>query len=154
MKSCHGYTLGELMLVVAIISLLASILEPKIVGQIILARESVVMGDLGSVRGAVSIYYANTEGFFPNDLNLGLTAGAQYMSALPYLSVPEVDAQDNPGFNATNQVISGDGTTPAFGVFASGVDGGYYFINSGGQDGNEYVDWPYNDTKGQPWSLK
>ena len=115
MKSCKGFTLGEMMLVVAILSLLASIFMPKIGAQIAMAREAAVLGDLGAVRGAIQIYYANTEGYFPNDLALGLTANGTYLSAIPMIAVPEVDAQNNPGFSATNRILYGDGTTPAIG---------------------------------------
>ena len=156
MRSCRGFTLGEMMLVVAIISLLASIFEPKIAGQFTMAREASVLGNLGAIRGAVQIYYANTEGYFPNDLSIGLTTNGTYMSSIPAISVPEVDIQNNPGFNSTNQIIYGDGAaSPAIGTLGpGGVEGGYYFINSSRFAGSTLVNWPYNRTNGSMWTLQ
>ncbi|MBK7546276.1 MAG: prepilin-type N-terminal cleavage/methylation domain-containing protein [Elusimicrobia bacterium] len=62
-----GFTLIELMLVVAIIGLLASIAIPKFGKLIIRSKEAAVKGKLGSLRSAISIYYAENEGEFPTN---------------------------------------------------------------------------------------
>lgn len=58
-RSKKGFTLIELMLVVAIISLLAAIAIPKFANMIIKAKEAAVLGKLASVRSAALIYYAD-----------------------------------------------------------------------------------------------
>lgn len=60
-----AFTLIELMLVVAIISLLAAIAIPKFSNLIIKAKEATVKAHLGSLRSTFSIYYADNEGFLP-----------------------------------------------------------------------------------------
>lgn len=57
-----GFTLIELMLVVAIIGLLAAIAVPKFAKMVIKAKEASTRGKLGSVRSALSIYYADNVG--------------------------------------------------------------------------------------------
>ena len=64
-KSVKGFTLIELMIVVAIIGILAAIAIPKFADLVTKSKESAVKGSLGSVRSAISIYYSDTEGVFP-----------------------------------------------------------------------------------------
>ncbi len=73
-KGMHGFTLIELMLVVAIIGLLAAIAIPKFGNLVIKAREASVKGALGTLRSAISIYYANNEGQYPYLNGSGLPA--------------------------------------------------------------------------------
>jgi prepilin-type N-terminal cleavage/methylation domain-containing protein len=60
-----GFTLIELMLVVAILSLLAAIAIPKFGNMIIKAKEAAVKANLGALRGALTIYYSDNEGIYP-----------------------------------------------------------------------------------------
>ncbi len=87
-----GFTLIELMLVVAIIGLLAAIAIPKFAGLIIKSKEAAVKGKLGCLRSAISIYYADNEGFFPSTSLGSLTAGSKYIDAIPTISIPTVPA--------------------------------------------------------------
>ena len=57
-----GFTLIELMIVVAIIGLLAAIALPKFANLVTKAREATIKGKLGSLRSALSLYYADTAG--------------------------------------------------------------------------------------------
>jgi prepilin-type N-terminal cleavage/methylation domain-containing protein len=63
-----GFTLIELMIVVAIIGILAAIAIPKFADLITKSKESAAKGSLGSVRGATTIYYSDTEGMWPASL--------------------------------------------------------------------------------------
>ncbi|MBL0351079.1 MAG: prepilin-type N-terminal cleavage/methylation domain-containing protein [Elusimicrobia bacterium] len=67
-KPRRGFTLIELMLVVAIISLLAAIAIPKFGNLVIKAKEAAIKGHLGSLRSAIHIYYSNNEGFYPQNI--------------------------------------------------------------------------------------
>ena len=40
------------------------------------------MGHLGSLRSAISIYYADNEAFFPEELGV-LTVGSRYLDSIP-----------------------------------------------------------------------
>lgn len=60
-----GFTLIELVTVSAIIGLLAAIAIPKFADMIDRARIAVLKANLGALRAALSIYYADTEGTMP-----------------------------------------------------------------------------------------
>jgi type IV pilus assembly protein PilA len=88
--SRKGFTLIELMIVVAILGILALIAVPRF-GQLIRkSNESATRGHMGSMRSALSIYYASTEGLFPTDLTPFLTPGRPHsMDAPPQLYTAE-----------------------------------------------------------------
>ena len=65
MKKSKGFTLIELMIVVAIIGILSAIAIPKFADLIRRSNEGSTKGNLGAVRSAVSIYYGEQEGQFP-----------------------------------------------------------------------------------------
>lgn len=87
-----GFTLIELMIVVAIIGILAAIAVPKFASLIRKSREGSTKGNLGALRSALSIYYADMEGSYPADL-YSLTAGGKYISAIPAIRVPDYHDQ-------------------------------------------------------------
>ena len=62
-KKKKGFTLIELMIVVAIIGILAAIAIPKFADLIRKSNEGATKGNLGSVRSALSIYFADNDGF-------------------------------------------------------------------------------------------
>ena len=61
----QGFTLIELMIVISILGVLATIAIPKFANLIRKSREGATKGNLGSIRSAITIYYANNEGVFP-----------------------------------------------------------------------------------------
>ncbi len=96
-RSKKGFTLVELMIVVAIIGILAGIAIPRYMNFIRRSRESATKGNLGAVRSAMNIYYSDQEGIFPakgtsgvNSANCGIriapfigTGADNYLDALP-----------------------------------------------------------------------
>lgn len=98
----RGFTLIELMLVVAIIGLLATIAIPKFANLIIKAKEAHVKGQLGAVRGALSIYYSDTEG-----APLGLfqylgNLAPKYIEEIPEIRIPTVNTSVHAPSSVTN----------------------------------------------------
>jgi prepilin-type N-terminal cleavage/methylation domain-containing protein len=60
-----GFTLIELMLVVAIVALLAAIAIPKFSNLIDKSREAAMKGNMGVLRSGLTLYYADNEGMYP-----------------------------------------------------------------------------------------
>lgn len=119
-----GFTLIELMLVVAIISLLAAIAIPKFGELIIKAKEAAIRGKLGSVRSALRIYYADTEGMYPyNFVNSVAVLVPKYIDSIPHLnSIPR--QHDSSPFWWGGQMVSANVQYPP--VFEN--NGGYYWL--------------------------
>jgi general secretion pathway protein G len=66
-RSSRGYTLIELMIVLAIIGILITIAQPSLSSSLIRAREAVLKDDLFQMRDAIDQYYADN-GKYPNAL--------------------------------------------------------------------------------------
>ncbi|HOI42492.1 MAG TPA: prepilin-type N-terminal cleavage/methylation domain-containing protein, partial [Elusimicrobiales bacterium] len=65
-NSKKGFTLIELMIVVAIIGILAAIAIPKFADLINKSKEGATKGALSSVRSAINVYYGDNEGWYPS----------------------------------------------------------------------------------------
>lgn len=64
-RLARGFTLIELMVVVSVLAIMASIALPKYADMIQKAQEGTVKGNLGALRSALSIYYADNSGSSP-----------------------------------------------------------------------------------------
>src|ERR1700747_1983586 len=103
MKTKRGFTLIELMIVVAIIGILAAIAIPKFSQLITKSNEANTKGNLGAMRSALSIYYGDMEGLYPTDNLAILTTSNKYLTSIPIAKLPA--AQDlNTGHNDSASV--------------------------------------------------
>jgi prepilin-type N-terminal cleavage/methylation domain-containing protein len=82
-----GYTLIELMLTVAIISILAGIGIPQFASVMAISQEATTFGNLSTLRSALSIYYGDNNGTYPTTLN-ALTVNGRYLKQLPLAYLP------------------------------------------------------------------
>ena len=82
-----GFTLIELMIVVAIIGILAAIAIPKFASLLRKSGEGAAKGNLGAIRSALSIYYGDMEGNYPSDL-AALTVNGKYLQTIPLAKTP------------------------------------------------------------------
>ncbi len=86
-----GFTLIELMIVVAILATLAAIAIPKFTLIVEKSREGATKGNLGSIRAAISLYYGGTGGVFPSTLQTGQNNFmSAYLSEMPMVEVTGV----------------------------------------------------------------
>ena len=74
-----GFTLVELIVVIAILAILAGIAIPRFVNANMAARGSKILADMNACESAVNIYYTKT-GNFPEDTD---TIVASYLASWP-----------------------------------------------------------------------
>ena len=95
-----GFTLIEMMIVVAVIGVLAAISVPKFSELIDKSREGATKGSLSAIRSALHIYYAGNEGRFPtSDTDLGtlgcLTQSSKYLREIPAAKLPRTGVAES-----------------------------------------------------------
>src|ERR1039457_1491373 len=90
-KMSHGFTLIELMIVVAIIGILAAIAIPQFANLVSKSQEGATKGNLGTIRSALSIYYGDTEGWYPTGAQgmQSLTTSSKYLQSIPNGNLPK-----------------------------------------------------------------
>ena len=103
-----GFTLIELMIVVAIIGILAAIAIPQFAQLISKSQEGATKGNLGTLRSALSIYYGDTEGRYPEGTDLSpLTAGSKYLQTIPVANLPRT-TNNTVGHGTSSSVTTRD----------------------------------------------
>lgn len=100
-KCQKGFTLVELMVVIAIIGILAAIAVPKMAGSTNAAKDAKLTADLSTVDSALVLYYANNNTTYPTD--------AQGLDKLVTDNLINAVPQDAKG-NALSYKDNGDGT--------------------------------------------
>jgi type II secretion system protein G len=108
----HGFTLIEVLIVIVVIAVLASIVIPKLMGAGRQAKESSLRGHLQELRNAINLFHAHT-GLYPAQLGdimnpattppangvdeLGVSAPIQPVDYKgPYLTTPDDLLPANP----------------------------------------------------------
>lgn len=120
-----GFTLIELMIVVAIIGILAAIAIPKFADLINKSKEGATKGALSSVRSAINVYYGDNEGWYPAGPIAGASAASILHTAITPKYIKEIPAAKLPGTgHADSAVVAVTSSTVADGP------GWAYFGNS------------------------
>jgi prepilin-type N-terminal cleavage/methylation domain-containing protein len=131
-KARKGFTLIELMIVVAIIGILAAVAIPKFAQMMEKAKEGATKGNIGAIKSALSIYYGDQQGNWPWQITDSLFAN--------YLKVPV------PAVKITHPKSMFPSGTPLSGTCATVA-----MINSG-SGGETYAatgdGWLYNQATG------
>ena len=137
--SKKGFTLIELMIVVAIIGILAAIAIPKFAELIRKSSEGASKGNLGAVRSALAIYYGDMEGLYPANV-MALTINGKYLTVLPTSRAPNYH-----GDSSSVVLVSAAGLTDVGGW-------SYNDVTTNANSGNILVSCTHTDTKGSIWS--
>ena len=141
----HGFTLIELMIVVAIIGILAALALPKFASLVEKSREAATKGNINSMRSAISIYYGDTEGVYPTVINTTNTYGfSKYLESVPPVKATHsgigISIAESPSgtgvVHTTNEsiVVTGIG-------WLYSMTNGHIFVNSSAKDSK---DAPYS----------
>lgn len=147
-KKQKGFTLVELMIVVAIIGVLAAVAIPKFADMLEKSREGATKGNLSAIKSAVSNYYADQQGVYPNTLDTAtsVVGGVPYTAFVPnYIDLlPAVKVTGKYTGNAAAQ----QGKGPGLGTSAASVTlstwGGFVATSDG-------KGWRYNSGSGDVW---
>jgi type II secretory pathway pseudopilin PulG len=133
------------MLVVAIIGLLAAIAIPKFANLVIKAKEAAIRGELGSLRSAVSIYYADNEGRYPFSFStINAILIPKYMNQINSISIPTVPSHG--AGNAISNVPPGVTDVPLL------MPDGYIVYSYSPVSGQIVVNCTHTDSKGTTWT--
>jgi general secretion pathway protein G len=120
-KKGKGFTLVELLVVVAILAILAAALLPKFLGYTDKAREAQIMADLSTMKSVVEIHAADVgAGEYPA---VGAVGGILTGAGINWAEVE--DSYGNPYAYATVKATEEEG----------GYDNQHYIIASSGKDG-------------------
>jgi len=148
-----GFTLIELMIVVSIIGILAAVAIPKFADLLRKSKEGALRGTLGSVRSALSIYYADNEGRFPSGptgfnttyLQDSMTDGGKYMSKWPTIEVTP--------YHAAINTVDSIPTDDPYATDSTGEGEWVYVSNqTDGNWGTILIECYHTDTKGTLWT--
>ncbi len=132
-----GFTLIELMIVVAIIGILAAIAIPKFAQMLEKSREGATKGNLGSLKSAASIYYGDQQGIWPSTLNSFSTYSfSKYMGTLAPVKVTGafVSNSTNPQGNLVSLTAQSQAPTGATSGWLYDSTNGIVYVNSTVQD--------------------
>ena len=143
-RKSKGFTLIELMIVVAIIGILAAIAIPRFADLIDRAREARTQGNLGAIRSAIAIAYGATGGTWPATVASldDAVAPGPYLDAIPNVMLPAAMGH-NPVSTDTN-VAADDGQWFYTNVAAGGIAAGTCRVNCTHNDsaGNQiFTNW-------------
>ena len=140
-----GFTLIELMIVVAIIGILAAIAIPKFAQMLEKSREGATKGTLGSLKSASSIYYGDQQGIWPTTLNTySIYSFSKYMDNISSVKVTGAFVAASPSPVGNQVTMTSQGKTPT----AGGTGWIYDSTN-----GSVYVNSTVKDSKTIPYSF-
>ena len=140
-----GFTLIELMIVVAIIGILAAIAIPRFAQMLEKSREGATKGNLGSIKSAASIYYGDTQGVWPTTLNsYSLYGFSKYLDNVSPVKVTGAFVANAVSPSGANVTMTTASSVPT----GSGI-GWMYDSNFG----SVYVNSTIRDSKSLPYSF-
>ena len=139
-----GFTLIELMIVVAIIGILAAIAIPRFAQMLEKSREGSTKGNLGALKSAASIYYGDWQGIWPQSLNTATSITfSRYMDNIQQVKVTGAFVAGSPSPVGNQVTNAAQGAVPT-----AGGTGWLYDSNTG----SVFVNSTVRDSKAIPYS--
>lgn len=125
MLNQKGFTLIEILIVIAILGILVAIIAPNYIGFDYDARGAASRSNLGSLRAALVLYRVKI-GDYPNTLAVLTTSNVSPDNKPVISKIPKEFISSSPGSAQESAVYAGDGG----------------WVYSGG---SVYIDWDAND---------
>jgi prepilin-type N-terminal cleavage/methylation domain-containing protein len=138
-KNRAGFTLIELMIVVAILAVLALIAIPKFAQLVEKSREAGTLGHLGHIRSALLLYYMENDQSYPNSFADMIQPNKKYINdtAIPLYT----------GDHLLERIVDDiPDLDPA------GDTGHWSYVSSGDSRGYFYIQCVHTDMKQNIWS--
>ncbi len=144
-KNPRGFTLIELMIVVAIVGILAAIALPRFAQMLEKSHEGQTKGNLNSIHSAAAIYYGDQKGIWPTTLSTNsVFAFSQYLDNVDGVKVTGAFVQ-----GAASPAGSMVTMTTQSSVPTGSISGWLYDSNNG----EVYVNSTVRDSKSIPYSF-
>ena len=143
-KTREGFTLMELMIVVAIVGLLAAVAIPKYGDLLEKANLGATLGNLAAIRSGVSIYYGSNMVYPDNiDPKIQPKMAETINSELPFVKAKYPAGANSPYGNSVT-VYTSKGAVP------DTMGNGWFYCSA---DGTVYVNSIAKDIKGNSYTI-
>ncbi|OIO07652.1 MAG: hypothetical protein AUJ52_09890 [Elusimicrobia bacterium CG1_02_63_36] len=136
----RGFTLIELMMVVVVLGILSSIAATRYVDAMRKANDGATKGNLGALRSALGIYYANMLSQYPQNLAL-LDDNRAYINRVPMTVLRDYHADSNTSSEGAAAAVLTDG-------------GGWSYVNAptDANYGKVWINCSHTDAAGRVWT--